>query len=78
MGRDYRDAVRYCVMHTDNCFLLRLMGLKYHAISYQSENWKIRFVPQTNIMEFLLQMSFEQWYAFYSVCIFVFNLADAF
>lgn len=54
------------------------MGLKYHAVSYRSENWKIRFVPQTNIMEFLLQMSFEQWYAFYSGCIFVFNIADAF
>lgn len=78
MGRDYRDAVRFSVVRAENCFLLRLMGLKYHAVSYRSENWKIRFVPQTNIMEFLLQMSFEQWYAFYSGCIFVFNIADAF
>lgn len=54
------------------------MRLKYDAISYHSENQKIRFVPQTNITEFLLQMSFEQWYASYSVCLFVFNIADAF
>lgn len=43
------------------------MGLKCDAISYHSEDQKIRFVPQTNIIEFLLQMPFEQWYAFYSV-----------